>query len=380
MTVFGIKKKYKITFLIIISIFYLVAIGFLIYEALSGIRNFTSYFLLIILTMATPVLLTILAIGSFSSYFVFYNTYFEFHRWNKVIRIEAKNLRYFYFHENIFTIYFVKNDIQDFAASFYKEKLIPENSKERQLALPEDKEIYKLLIGMSGIQGAEQILEWFYENLPCIPDDQALKDIEGIINKYNEPDPRDVNIILAKANKIASIVNWISVIAAVWCFLFPYPYHFIIGINILIPFVLLFILHFSDGWIHFDKKGNSIYPTVCLAGICPAFGLGLRLIDNYIFVNSTGRFMITSAIFYFIYLILFIIFQKEYSFKEKYTYGALILYSFFFFSFAMGVVAAVNCVFDFSVPVEKMILKNGEMVSVLLHKGLLGIKWYYNIY
>ena len=75
-----------------------------------------------------------------------------------------------------------------------------------------------------------------------------------------------------------------------------------------------------------------------------------------------------------IYMILFIICQKEYSFKEKYTYGALLLYSFFFFGYAMGATAAINCLFDFSVPVEEFVKENGQMIEVLIHKGLFGIK------
>ena len=83
--------------------------------------------------------------------------------------------------------------------------------------------MYKLLIGMAGIKDSEQILVWFYENLPILPDGQAMKDIVDIMTKYNEPEPKDVNLVLAKAQKIATFINWLSVILAVWCALLPYP-------------------------------------------------------------------------------------------------------------------------------------------------------------
>ena len=89
---------------------------------------------------------------------------------------------------------------------------MPENSKERQLALPEDIELLKLVIGIAGIKDSDQILTWFYENLPILPDGQAMNDIIGIFEKYNEPDPKDVNLILARAQKIATFINWLSVI------------------------------------------------------------------------------------------------------------------------------------------------------------------------
>ncbi|MCR5762540.1 MAG: hypothetical protein K6G00_04070 [Treponema sp.] len=348
MKVFGIEKKYKTFSAIVVSIFYLFAIAFLVYMALDGIKNYVAYFFLVLLVMIVPAFFTLMAISQSKTYFVFYDTYFEYHKWKKIIRIEGKNLRFFYYKDGLLTIYFVRDGLLDFAASFYKEKLIPENSKERQLALPEDKGLYKLMICMSGIRHADEILSWLYDNISVLPDGQALKDITGIINKYNAPDPQEVNIILAKAQRIASFINWISLIVALWCAFYPYPYRLCIELNLLIPFALLFILHFSNGWIHFDKRGNSIYPTVCLAGICPTFGLGWRMLEDYSFVNSIGRFFIVSAIFYLVYMILFIICQKEYSFKEKYTYGALLLYSFYFFGYAMGAVAAINCLFDLS--------------------------------
>ena len=216
----------------------------------------------------------------------------------------------------------------------------------------------------------------FFENLPILPDGQAMNDILGIIEKYNEPDFKDVNLVLEKAQKFASFINWISVIIAVWCALFPYPYRLSIELNLLLPIVLLFILHYSDGWIHFDKRGNSIYPTIILAGICPVFGLGWRMVNDYSFENSTGKFFIASFIFYLIYMILFMICQKEFSFKEKYTYGALLLYSIFFFGYAMGATAAINCLFDFSTPVKETVKESGQIIEVLMHKGLFGIKWY----
>lgn len=373
---FGITTKHKLFVWLIISAFYLFAISFLVYEAIIGIKNYAAYFNLIFFVMFVPVFLTIMAIKQFSTYFIFFDNYFEYHKGRKTIRIEAKNLRYFYFNTGLLTIYFVKDGIHDFVSSFCKESLVPENSKERQLALPEDKEMYKLVIGMGGIEDSDQILNWFFENLPILPDGQAMNDILGIIEKYNEPNFKDVNLVLEKAQKFASFINWISVIIAVWCALFPYPYRLSIELNLLLPIVLLFILHYSDGWIHFDKRGNSIYPTICLAGICPVFGLGWRMVNDYSFENSTGKFFIASFIFYLIYMILFMICQKEFSFKEKYTYGALLLYSIFFFGYAMGATAAINCLFDFSTPVKETVKESGQIIEVLMHKGLLGIKWY----
>lgn len=98
------------------------------------------------------------------------------------------------------------------------------------------------------------------------------------------------------------------------------------------------------------------------------------MLEDYMII-STGRFMKFAALFYAVYLILFLICcRREYSFKERYTYFALLVYSFFFFGFALAAVAAINCVFDFSEPVQEIIDNNKG--AVMVHNGLLGIKWY----
>ncbi len=375
MHIYKTSPKYKIFVWAVIALFYLFAISFLVYEVLGGIKNYPAFFVLIFLVMLVPVFLTIAALVQFSAYFAFYDSYFEYHKWRKTIRIEGRNLRYFSYSEGLFTVYFVKDDEQDEKSSF-EEIPVSENSAEREFALPEDKEMYKFSIGIAGIKDADKILNWFYENVPCVPSGQEAKDAVSISSKYSTTSQNDVNLILAKARKIATFINWISAIFAVWCAFFPHPYRLCIELNLIVPIALLFVLHFSNGWIRFDKKGNSVYPTACLAGICPMFGLGLRLIDDYIFENSAGRFFVASAIFYAVYMILFLICQKEFSFKEKYSWFALLAYSVFFFGYSMCAVAAINCMFDFSAPVEEIVKDNGEMITVLLHKGLLGIKWY----
>ncbi|MBQ9239223.1 MAG: hypothetical protein IJ191_07925 [Treponema sp.] len=373
------KKKYAVIAYAGTAIFYAVAIGFLIHEALGDVKNWAAFFALVPIVLTTPVLLTIFSAVNVSSYFVFYDDLFEYHKLGKSVSIQARNLRYFYFRDGMLTVFFVKDSLHDVAATFSnfsKESLVPENAKERALALPADKELFKTTFPALGlIQGAEEILSWFYEHIPIYPDGQALIDSIGIYTKYDNPNPDEVNVILVKAELYARRINWFSAIIAVWVALYPKPYFLSVALNLLCPVALLFVLHFSNGWIHFDKKGNSIYPCVCLALIAPTFGLGWRMLQDFTII-SAGRFLKCSAVFYAMYLILFIAVQKEYSFGEKYTYGALAVYSFFFFAYALAAVCAINCAFDFSQATEELIEKNNETISVLVHRGLLGIGWY----
>ncbi len=105
------------------------------------------------------------------------------------------------------------------------------------------------------------------------------------------------------------------------------------------------------------------------------FGLGWRMLQDYTSI-SAGSFVKAALVFTVIYFILFLICQKEFSFKDKYTYLALFVYLFYFFGYALSAVAVINCIFDFSEPVKEIIEKNKEMIPVMMHNGLLGIKWY----
>ena len=96
MRVFTNKKSYKIILWAIIIIFYLAAIFGLVYFARGGINNYLVYGALVFLFFLVPVFLTIMAVFSLSSYFVFYDDYFEYHKMKKTIRIKAQNIRYFY--------------------------------------------------------------------------------------------------------------------------------------------------------------------------------------------------------------------------------------------------------------------------------------------
>ncbi len=112
--------------------------------------------------------------------------------------------------------------------------------------------------------------------------------------------------------------------------------------------------------------------------IGPAFGLGWKMLSLYN-VADGKKLLLFSVLFFAAYLVLFIALQKEYSFKDAYTYGALALYSVFFFMYAFAGTAAVNCAFDYSAPTETVIIKNKKPVPVQMHDGLLGIKWYYSV-
>ena len=204
------KKSYIIFCSAITALFYTAAIFALVYFALGGIKNWVAYIALILLFMAVPVLFTYFCIVNFSTHFIFYDDAFEYHTFRNFVTIKAKNIRFFYYREGTLTIFFTKDKLSNFTTNFNRIVLV-ENSTEKQLALQEDEEIFKLSISAMGfIKDSEMIIKWFSDHIEVMPDGQALKDYTEIIEKYN-PSPEDLGCIMEKAEKIASHLNFFAV-------------------------------------------------------------------------------------------------------------------------------------------------------------------------
>lgn len=59
-------------------------------------------------------------------------------------------------------------------------------------------------------------------------------------------------------------------------------------------------------------------------------------------------------------------------------YAAALVYSVYFFAYALSAVTAVNCAFDTSSPVVTVITENRQEKTVYTYRGLLGILWRYD--
>lgn len=379
MKIYRRKKSGTIVLWLLVAALYAAAIFTLADLARDGIKNYTAFFILIPLFLFVPLVLTFFLVGFSRTYFVFEKDFFEYHTWRDSIVIPAKNLRFFTFDSGILTVYFVRENPVSVSKFIHAEKTVRKKSVETHLAVKTDGELFKLAVPSIGLyEHGERILAWFYENLPAYVDGQMYKDLDEIEKKYTGIEPDAVKTLLTKARRLSKIFNLIGIVLGLSIVFFREPYHLMVSLCLLYPIFFLFILHYSDGWIRFDRRGNSIYPTACLAVIGPAIGLGYRMLALYNFADWK-RLLLFSALFYVAYLALFIALQKEYSFKDAYTYGALAAFSVFFFMYAFAGTAAINCAFDYSAPTATVIIKNKEPVPVQMHNGLLGIKWYYSV-
>lgn len=359
-------------------LFYAAALYVLVYSAVQGVKSYAAYCALVPLLLCIPLLLTVIIIVAARSYFIFGSDYFEYHTAGKSILITARNLRYFTFSGGILTVYFIKETLESVSSRIVGEKRIQENTEEKALTIQNNGVLFK--IGIPAIrlyEHGDQILAWFYKNLPLYVDGQALEDLRAIEKLYKDIDYAQVQNALIKAERIAKTLNLIGILLGISVNAFQTAYRLTVFLCAAYPIAMLFLLHFLNGWVRFDKKGNSIYPSIAISLIACTFGLAWRMLAVYSIIDVKKLFFI-AAVFYSAYFILFLVMQREYSFKDRYAYAAALVYSVYFFAYALSAVTAVNCAFDTSSPVATVIVETRQEKTVYTYRGLLGIPWQYD--
>jgi len=360
---FQCKKSYKITMLSITALSIVLALAALVNIALGGVRNKALFAAFCTFMLLVSAVLVWFCVISFNAYFVFFEDRFEYHTLKNSVTIKAKNLRYYFYRDGMLSVFFVPDWFEAAQNAQSENEAIEENAQEKAVAPCPDEMLLKLQAGGMGfISGAEEIVGWFYENVAVHPDGQALEDLEEITQQYDFATIENISDVLKKANFIAKILNIAGTLIGVWTWFFPAPYRLCTFLALALPIAVLPVLHFSRGFIRFDKKGNSIYPCVCLSPIACTFGLGWRMLND-ISIPNVKTFFIFSAIFFALYLTLFLICQKEFSAKKLSDWLSVVLYSFYFAAYSLAAVCAINFLFDFSIPQNNFFA------------GALGISW-----
>ena len=85
---------------------------------------------------------------------------------------------------------------------------------------------------------------------------------------------------LAQARRVARLLNTVSVGAFFWALLYPRPYAVVIWVLVVLPFVAVAVVHFSENLIRLDGNKNSIYPTVGITILMPGIVLCLRALSD----------------------------------------------------------------------------------------------------
>jgi|GEM_PF-776493 len=369
-------------------------LGALVFSAASGgilksdaAAESAGLFILLLLPCAAIAVLALLYfINICRRRIVLTPDFFEYRNGAAVkVSIRLHNLRAASLSNGMLSLYYALPDVRYAFAELYaaqSESVPNESLPEAPCSVPakNDREetIAVVRIGTFGFfYGADDILERLGAYAEPVLDREAAEDMMEMAKSGTVANAEEAGLLLRKVRFYASVINGIGIAIALWLSIFPHPFKHAVLIAAEYPIFVLFVLYISKGRIRFDKKGNSLYPSVCLAVIAPAMALAFSGLNRYSWADGAACLRVSLAATG-IYMLLFCLFQREFSFKRAYTYLALALYSLFFFCYGFGASWTLNCAFDSSAPVHTRMQKGTESQTVALYKGFFGIKWYYD--
>jgi hypothetical protein len=258
---------------------------------------------------------------------------------------------------------------------------------------------------------------WLEENLVNLDEKEIEAEEQQILIDEELGSSKDERLLkLEKARKACRIVNGGAMILTLWTIIKPEPYDLVISMAILYPIAVLVVLYSFKGLVRLDEKQKTAYPNLSTALVLPALGLALRALLDFNLLSYKTLWVpiiIVTAVLSFVFITVMKKFlQNEESRMSKifYIIGFMAVYSY-------GAVIVSNCLYDNSIttvytsevldkhtsgskrtsyyltlrawgPVNEnedtdvgsqfySVVEKGDIVSVYLKKGRLGIPWYY---
>ncbi|MCX7746608.1 MAG: hypothetical protein N2645_06940 [Clostridia bacterium] len=211
------------------------------------------------------------------------------------------------------------------------------NSKKRKIELS----IY--------MEKKDEIIDWVSENFKSFDDEEIQEDAIDIIKDAKNDDEQEE--IIKKfdiATRIMRILNFLSVVTALWAFIIPRPYEIAIIANAAFPMIALLFMVKYKGIVSFEEYKNSIRPSVGPMAILPALAIALRAFLDFQIIYSKLFWAYWIAISLFFIGIFVIVTLK--SNEHKKHKGVLILIAIMLITYSYGVMLHANCLFDSSQP------------------------------
>jgi hypothetical protein len=258
---------------------------------------------------------------------------------------------------------------------------------------------------------------WLKENLVNLDEKEIEAEEQQILIDEELGGSKDERLLkLEKARKVCRIVNGGATILMLWVMIKPEPYELVISIAILYPLLVLVVLYLFKGFIRLDEKQKTAYPNLSSALVLPALGLALRALLDFNLLSYKPIWIpiiIVTGILSFV----FITVMKRFLEKEENRMSKVFYIIGFMAVYSYGAVVLSNCLYDNSTtivytsevldkhtsgskhtsyyltlrswgPVNEnedtdvgsrfyIAVEKGDIVSVYLKKGRLGIPWYY---
>ena len=194
--------------------------------------------------------------------------------------------------------------------------------------------------------GYSEILYWLSQRYPDLDQQNAIEEEQEILNDQSIGWTREVREEkLAKARKIARVINWAAGITTASTFFYPTPYQYSILAAMIIPIIALLAVKFSDELIRVDESKGSAHPSVVYAFIYPSLGIMLRAILDYSIFDYSNVWP-TTVVITLAFLFVLLIKQQEITFNKKVHYLTVSCLALFLFAFSFGTVIHINCYYD----------------------------------
>lgn len=273
------------------------------------------------------------------------------------------------------------------------------------------------------VKGLQEIIQNLSQHGVLSDEEKVSREVseeesaEFVNGEHGNLTQEERNAKLKKATMITKIITVVAVAAGIWYLFFPDPYSISTGVNIALSLLSIIMLKISDGWIHFDQKRGSKYPTILSPFIISSAALCLGSLKRYdLYEFKSGLFLILA--FWAGITVLFFLCQSEIKIHAEKRLVQICCTVFLFAFFAIGASIAVNCEYDYSEPniyfatvkdksihggksttyyltvapwidgkTEKKKIsvskreydkaEDGQMIAIGLQKGLFNVPWYW---
>ena len=258
---------------------------------------------------------------------------------------------------------------------------------------------------------------WLEENLVNLDEKEIEAEEQQILIDEDLGVSKDERLMkLEKARKACRIVNGVATILALWTIIKPEPYDLVVSLAMLYPLAVLIVLYLFKGFIRLDEKQKTAYPNLSTALVLPALGLALRAFLDFDLLSYNAMWIPIIAVTVVLSFV-FITSMKKFLQNEGSRMSKIFYIIGFMAVYSYGAVVLLNCIYDNSTttvytsevldkhtsggkrtsyyltlrswgPVNENedtdvvsqfynVVEKGDIVSVYLKKGSLGIPWYY---
>lgn len=135
----------------------------------------------------------------------------------------------------------------------------------------------------------ETFAQWL-DTLPCLDAEDAdasLADIEN--NPDLGPTPDNRMDAFARGKRLARALTIVSTFLCLWGAVYPYPYVPIVVLLAALPWVATEMVRRSPGLFRIDENRNDVHPSVGIAFVLPGMILLLRAVIDYeVFQSATA--------------------------------------------------------------------------------------------